>query len=101
VLAEFYAIVTNARRVTDPRPPQEVLDAIDRILAMPGMTLLPAPVDLVNRWTALVRAQPVTGSKVFDAQLVATMQGNGIRRIYTFNGPDFEKFPDIEVVTPS
>jgi predicted nucleic acid-binding protein len=27
VLAEFYAIVTNARRVTDPRPPQEVFIA--------------------------------------------------------------------------
>ena len=38
-LAEFYAIVTDPRRVAVARKPTEALDAIERMLAMPGMIL--------------------------------------------------------------
>jgi uncharacterized protein len=101
VLAEFYAVVTNRRRVTHPRSPQEALDVIDQVLALPGMTLLPVPVDVVSRWTALARQQAVTGARVFDLQLAATMLGNGVRRVYTFNDDDFKSIPGLEVVVPS
>ncbi len=36
----------------------------------------------------------------FDCVLVATMQTNGVRRIYTYNRQHFTPFPDIEVLTP-
>jgi predicted nucleic acid-binding protein len=39
--------------------------------------------------------------KVHDARLVAAMKAHGIGRILTFNGEDFERYPDIEVVIPS
>jgi predicted nucleic acid-binding protein len=42
----------------------------------------------------------VTGSNVFDLQLVATMQANDIQRIYTFNTADFEVFPELTVTAP-
>lgn len=100
VLAEFYAIVTDGRRVAVPRQPEEALTAIAGILAMPGVRLLPVPVDIVTRWTALVRQHPVTGGAVFDAQLAATMLGNGIPRIYTFDRSHFERFAELEVLTP-
>lgn len=99
-LAEFYAIVTDPRRVALPRQPAEALDAIDRMLAMPGMILLPTPSDVVHRWMVLSRQHPVTRGAVFDLQLVATMLGNGIRKIYTFDRADFEPFDEIEVLIP-
>ena len=100
VLAEFYAVVTDSRRVTDAYRPDEALDVIDEILAMPGLRLLPLPADVVTRWTGLVRQHPVTGGAVFDAQLAATMLGNGIATIYTFDRSHFERYEELEVLTP-
>lgn len=100
VLAEFYAIATDPRRTTVPQKPQETANVIDQLLEMPGMVLLSLPVDVVNRWTALIRQHPVRGRDIFDVQLVATMLGNGVSQIYTYNRKNFEKFNEIEVLAP-
>jgi predicted nucleic acid-binding protein len=82
-LVEFFAVVTDPRRVTQPKTPDEALQAIDDILALPSLTLLPVPTDLIARWAQLLRQASVTKKRAFDAQLVATMQGNGVASIYT------------------
>lgn len=58
------------------------------------------PIDVVTRWTALIRQHPVKDSDIFDSQLVATMIGNDVSQIYTYNRSDFAKFSEIEVLTP-
>src|SRR5579862_7448719 len=37
----------------------------------------------------LLEALRITGADAFDLQLVATMQADGVQRIYTFNTNDF------------
>lgn len=100
ILAEFYAVVSDPRRVTKARKPEEALQTIEKLLNMPGLTLLPFPMDVVYRWMALVRRYPAAGAAIFDVQIVATMIGNGVHRIYTLNRTHFEKFAEIEVLTP-
>jgi len=100
VLCEFYSIVTNPRRVAVPRSPAEAIDAISAFLELPGIRVLPTPVQAVAGWIALLQRHPVTGSGVFDLQLVATIQANNVHGIYTFNTADFEVFPELTVVTP-
>ena len=100
VLAEFFAVVTNPRRVQNPRTPQEALDAIEQLTALPRLSVLAIPVDVVARWIALARRHEVRCSGVFDLQLVATMLANGVRKIYTFDRSHFEHFNEIEVATP-
>jgi len=100
-LAEFYAIVTNARRVPTPRTPTETLAVIEQFLERPGLELLPVPTDIVARWIALARRCPVVGGDLFDLQLIATMLGNGITRIYTLNRDDFVHFSELEVIVPT
>ncbi len=100
VLAEFYAIVTNPRRVTAPYRPDEALGIVEEILTVPGIVLLPTPVDIVDRWLSLLRRYPVTRGAIFDLQLVATMLGNDVSRIYTFDRSHFERFDGIEVLAP-
>jgi len=100
VLCEFYSIATNPRRIAAPYSTAEALQAIAAVLALPGMRLLRTPANNVASWMALLQRRPVTGSAVFDLQLVATMLGNGIQRIYTFNTRDFEVFPELTVATP-
>lgn len=100
VLAEFYAVITNTRRVSSAYQPKEALEAINEILLLPGMSLLPVPIDVVTRWANLAMKHPVTGKDIFDVQLIATMLGNSVNQIYTYNRSDFEKFSEIEVLTP-
>jgi toxin-antitoxin system PIN domain toxin len=100
-LIEFYAVVTNPRRVTEPKSSEVALGAITELLALPGLSLLPVPGDLLSRWMGLAQEQPLTGRRVFDLQLIATMLGNGVRRIYTFNAKDFEPFQELEVIVPT
>jgi predicted nucleic acid-binding protein len=80
--------------------PTEALRIISAVLAFPGLHVLPAPARTVVGWMELLRRHPVTGGDVFDLQIVATMQANGVQRIYTFNANDFEIFPELTVVTP-
>ncbi|MFQ5745560.1 MAG: type II toxin-antitoxin system VapC family toxin [Acidobacteriota bacterium] len=100
-LAEFYAIVTSGRRVPAPRKPEEALAVIEQFLERPGLELLPVPTDVVARWVALARRRPVVGGDLFDIQLIATMLGNGITRIYTFNRDDFVMFSELQVIVPT
>jgi predicted nucleic acid-binding protein len=70
------------------------------VLGMPGITLLPVPADAVSRLMVLARKYPVTRGAIFDLQLLATMLGNGVKTIYTFNREHFDRFDEIEVLTP-
>jgi predicted nucleic acid-binding protein len=100
ILCEFYSLITNPRRVVVVSPPTQALNIIAAMLALPGLHVLPTPARAVAGWMELLRRHPVTGANVFDLQIVATMQANGINRIYTFNSDDFTVFPELVVLTP-
>ena len=56
--------------------------------------------DIINRVLTLLQQHPqITRQDIFDSTLVATMQTNGVRRIYTYNRQHFTPFPDIEGLT--
>lgn len=96
VLAEFYAVVTNPRRISEPLSPEMAFDTIMKTQALPGMMTLPLPLNVVDIWGELVQQHAVVGQKIYDVQLVATMLGHEITRLYTYNHKDFAPFP----VTP-
>jgi hypothetical protein len=98
ILCEFYSIVTNPRRVPKPRSAAEAIAAISDLLAF--LQVLPVPAHAVDGLLDLLRRHPVTAGDVFDLQIVATMQANGVQRIYTFNADDFTVFPELSTVTP-
>jgi len=100
ILCEFYSLITNPRRVRAVSSAAEALSIISAMLALPGLYVLPTPSRTVAGWMQLLQRHPVTGGDVFDLQIVATMQANGIQRIYTFNIGDFEVFPELAVLTP-
>jgi len=100
-LCEFYSLITNPRRVTVASSPPEALRILSALLALPGLHVLPTPVRAVAGWMVLLQRRPITGGDVFDLQIVATMQANGVQRIYTFNADDFAVFPELTVVIPA
>jgi uncharacterized protein len=81
ILCEFYSLVTNPRRVRVASSATEAMRIISAMLALPGLFVLPVPARAVAAWMQLLQRHPVTGGDVFDLQIVATMQANGIQRI--------------------
>jgi predicted nucleic acid-binding protein len=100
VFAEFYAVVTNPKRVSPALDSKAALQRIDEVRSLPGLIVLPVPVDVVDRWITLLHRHPVTRQRIFDVQLVATMLANGVTHIYTFNVKDFQPFPEITAIEP-
>jgi len=100
IVAEFYAIVTGQKRITTPRQPADAITAIRTILSMPGMTVLPAPLDVVDRLLDLLAHANVSGQHVHDAHIAAVAIASGVSRVFTFNGGDFKAFPGLEITEP-
>jgi predicted nucleic acid-binding protein len=96
-LCEFYSIVTNPRRVSKPRSAPMQWPRFPACLGFCMCCRFPRAVDV---WLDLLRRHPVTGGDVFDLQIVATMQANGIQRIYTFKTADFAAFSELVIATP-
>ena len=99
ILCEFYSLITNPKRTAMAWSSAEAVQLISELLAS-GLKVLPAPAQAVAGLLELLKRSAVTGSDVFDLQIVATMQANNIQRIYTFNATDFQKFPELSVVIP-
>lgn len=98
-LAEFFAVVTNPRRVTVARSVQEAIDAVEDLMTLPGLTVLSPPNDVASRWCDLLRQHPVKGADIFDLQLIATILANGVHRLYTFNVVDFKPYSQVELLS--
>jgi len=98
IVCEFYSVVTNPRRVLKPCSPAAALAAISSLLGF--LRFLPVPAHTVGELIHLLGRRPVTGGDVFDLQLLATMNVDGIHRIYTFNIDDFAAFSEIAAATP-
>jgi predicted nucleic acid-binding protein len=63
--------------------------------------LLPETPEVFQEWKRLVVRHEVSGLKVYDARLVATMNVYQVRSIVTFDTRDFERYrPGIAVIHP-
>lgn len=99
-LAEFYAVVTNPKKVSVPYRSAEALQELSSLLALPGLTVLRTTRESADQLAILLRVYPVTAQDVHDVNLAATMLANGVHRLYTFDREDFARFAEIEVLMP-
>lgn len=100
-LAEFFSLVTNPKRVPAAKSPAEALAVVEAIASLPGLEVLPVPIDVVSRWVDLCRQHPVKGAGIYDLQIIAVMLANGVRRICTYDRAGFASFSEISVEIPS
>lgn len=100
VLAEFFAIITDPRRVENPREPKEAIEEIEKYLRSENILKIYPQEDTLLHTIRLLKKYNLRKQRVFDAQLVATMLSNGVTKIYTFNQEDFSKFKEIEALIP-
>jgi len=62
--------------------------------------LLPDVERIHHEWRRLVLVYGVSGTKVHDARIVAAMIVHGVHHILTLDGRDFERYAEIEMVSP-
>ncbi|HHX27945.1 MAG TPA: PIN domain-containing protein [Firmicutes bacterium] len=96
-LLEFFAVVTNPRRVARALTSEEALLEIANLRAT-FQVISPRDTSL-DFLSGLVDSTGTTGPHVFDAFIAAQMKDAGIDTICTYNGQDFAPFP-VRAVTP-
>ena len=65
-----------------------------------GMSLLADSAAIYQEWRRLVVKHNVSGVRVHDARLAATMYVHGISHILTLNVTDFSRFPGLTALHP-
>ena len=100
VLNEFFAIVTDPRRVSNPISQKDALLEMEKYFYSKNiLKIYPGP-EIIERILDLLTQHEITKQEIFDLQLVATMLSNNVTRLYTYNREDFIKFKEIEVLSP-
>src|SRR5580704_9982823 len=71
------------------------LGEVEKIEAL--LTLLPDTPAVYAEWKRIIVEHSVSGVKVHDARLIATMKTHGVSRLLTFDLDDFARYAEIEV----
>jgi predicted nucleic acid-binding protein len=74
------------------------LAEVERIEGL--LTLLPDTPAVYAEWKRIIVVHGVSGVKVHDARLVATMKTHGVRSFLTFDVDDFKRYTGIDVMHP-
>jgi predicted nucleic acid-binding protein len=89
ICREFLVVLTRGPVEGRVFTVAEGLSVVDK--ARQSWTVLPEDFDALLE---LVRTHEVKGKQVHDANIVATMLANGVRRLATLNVDDFRRFED-------
>lgn len=100
VLFEFYAVVTDPKRVRDPLDPSEAIAEISAYLDDPAIKTIHQTPEATGRVTDLAERYAIRRQEIFDALIVATMLSNDVRQIYTYDVGHFSQYPEIQVLKP-
>ncbi len=98
VLSEFFAVVTDTKRVLNPRTQQEAALEIEKYYRSKSILKIYPTSDLIPQLLKLLQRYPVSKQQIFDLQLVATMLCNGVTRLYTYDVHDFAQYSEIEIL---
>lgn len=98
VLHEFYAVITDPRRVGRAVGSAEAVSEIEVYLRGTYRMMFPGPTTHL-RALSLARQAGVLGQHFYDCVLAATALDNGVSVVYTADTHGF-KFPGLRAVNP-
>lgn len=99
-LYEYFAVVTDSKKVEFPLSPDEAINEIEKYLKAKTIKIIfPKPIT-IQRVINLVKKYKMKKQEIFDAQLVATMLDNGIKNIVTRNVKHFKTMSEIGTINP-
>ena len=98
ILREYLATLSRPQTFSQPVPAATLIADVNRFqtqfqIAEDGPTV-------TANLLALLASIPIGGKQVHDANIVATMQAHGLRRLLTHNTSDFGRFVALIQVEP-
>lgn len=90
ILREYIAVVSRPQTFAQPLSPTIIIDRV-RFFQTHFRVADEGP-PVTDRLLSLLKAVPIGGRQVHDANLVATMQVYGISQLLTYNPADFDRF---------
>ena len=100
ILYEFYAVVTDSKRVENPMKLGEAADLCLELGECREIEKINATQKTPNEVFGLAKEQKLVKGRIFDCIIAVTAQENKIDTIYTENVADFEKYGFIKVLNP-
>jgi predicted nucleic acid-binding protein len=100
ILHEFFAIVTDPKRVGNPRSQEEALTEVEKYFYSKNILKIYRGPNIIDKTLELLKQYKITKQGIFDLYLVATMLFNNVTRLYTYNLEHFTRLKEIEVLSP-
>jgi hypothetical protein len=100
ILYEFYAVVTNPRRVDQPLSPDEAIAICEDFWLCKEIDVIEPQTSTTSLVFSLTRENHLSGARIFDCIIAATAKEQGIKDIYTENVSDFEIYDFLNVINP-
>lgn len=98
-LTEFYAIITDKRRVKNPLTPKIAIKEMETLLNNYSLTIIGPNIKTKEVWFNILKAKNIKGQIVHDMFLVATLLSNGIGTLITENTKDFSGIANLKTET--
>ena len=99
-LLEFYAVITNPKKLRAPLTPQQALREIKLYASSKGIDTIHPKSNTLKTTLELLNQFRIKRDRIFDVYLLATMIDNSVRAIYTEDTSAFEKYELVDVVNP-
>jgi predicted nucleic acid-binding protein len=100
VLLEFFAVITNPRKVTRPIDWNAGATEIERYIRAKNISKINPAEDVLDLTMGLLKKYGAQDKEIFYLQLAATMLSNNVTRLYTYNQGDFLRIKEVEVLAP-
>jgi len=100
VIGEFYATITNPKKVTNPLDPREAIDLAEAVWRAEAILKVFPKETTLDLAFKLIKKYRLKALEFFDAQIVATMLDHEIQTLYMANEGDFAGFEEIRLVNP-
>jgi predicted nucleic acid-binding protein len=100
VIYEFFAVVTNPKRVECPMNLEEAVDLCLDLWECREIEKLNPTLLTPNEVFKLAKEQKLSKGRIFDCIIAVTAKENKIDAIYTENIADFKKYDFIKALNP-
>lgn len=98
-MMSYLRIATHPRIFSAPLSPDEALDNISALVALPHVRAVSETDGFLDAYKRVAGEMPVRGNLVPDAHVAAILLQHGVRTLYT-NDRDFRKFQSLDVRDP-
>jgi predicted nucleic acid-binding protein len=98
ILREYLATLSRPQPFSSPVPSADLIADVTRFLSQ--FRIAEDGPSVTTNLLSLVATIPVGGKQIHDANIVATMQTHGLRRLLTHNTADFARFVPMIQIEP-